>query len=214
MKAVFINGATGKMGTEVFSLLENDKNFKASDSIKTADLIIDFSRPESTIKILKTAVELNIPIIIGTTGFNKNELNQIKKASDHIPILLSYNLSTGIHKLKKILIKFLSDNNDLFDCKIIDIHHKNKIDSPSGTAIEIKKIIENNSNNKIKSIDIDSFREGEFYGIHEIIFSNEKQIINFKHEALSRKIFAAGAVEQIGKIITKSPGLYDLNSIN
>ena len=178
------------------------------------DLIIDFSRPESTINILKTAVELNIPIIIGTTGFNKNELNQIKKASDHIPILLSYNLSTGIHKLKKILIKFLSDNNDLFDCKIIDIHHKNKIDSPSGTAIEIKKIIENNSNNKIKSIDIDSFREGEFYGIHEIIFSNEKQIINFKHEALSRKIFAAGAVEQIGKIITKSTGLYDLNSIN
>jgi 4-hydroxy-tetrahydrodipicolinate reductase len=192
MKGVFINGATGKMGTEVFSLLENDKNFKASDSIKTADLIIDFSRPESTINILKTAVELNIPIIIGTTGFNKNELNQIKKASDHIPILLSYNLSTGIHKLKKILIKFLSDNNDLFDCKIID----------------------SNSNNKIKSIDIDSFREGEFYGIHEIIFSNEKQIINFKHEALSRKIFAAGAVEQIDKIITKSPGLYDLNSIN
>ena len=191
MKAVFINGATGKMGTEVFSLLENDKNFKASNSIKTADLIIDFSRPESTIKILKTAVELN-----------------------HIPILLSYNLSTGIHKLKKILINFLSDNNDLFDCKIIDIHHKNKIDSPSGTAIEIKKIIDSNSNNKIKSIDIDSFREGEFYGIHEIIFSNEKQIINFKHEALSRKIFAAGAVEQIGKIITKSPGLYDLNSIN
>jgi len=214
MKGVFINGATGKMGTEVFSLLENDKNFKASDSIKTADLIIDFSRPESTIKILKTAVELNIPIIIGTTGFNKNELDQIKKASEHIPILLSYNLSTGILKLKKILIKFLSDNNDLFDCKIIDIHHKNKIDSPSGTAIEIKKIIENNSNNKIKSIDIDSFREGEFYGIHEIIFSNEKQTINFKHEALSRKIFAAGAVEQIGKIITKSPGLYDLNSIN
>ena len=162
----------------------------------------------------KIAVELNIPIIIGTTGFNKNELNQIKKASDHIPILLSYNLSTGIHKLKKILIKFLSNNNDLFNCKIIDIHHKNKIDSPSGTAIEIKKIIENNSNNKIKSIDIDSFREGEFNGIHEIIFSNEKQIINFKHEALSRKIFAAGAVEQIGKIITKSSGLYDLNSIN
>ena len=87
-------------------------------------------------------------------------------------------------------------------------------DSPSGTAIEIKKIIDSNSNNKIKSIDIDSFREGEFYGIHEIIFSNEKQTINFKHEALSRKIFAAGAVEQIGKIITKSPGLYDLNSIN
>ena len=118
MKAVFINGATGKMGTEVFSLLENDKNFKASDSIKTADLIIDFSRPESTIKILKTSVELNIPIIIGTTGFNKNELNQIKKASDHIPILLSYNLSTGIHKLKKILINFLSDNSVISRCRI------------------------------------------------------------------------------------------------
>ena len=150
MKAVFINGATGKMGAEV-SLLENDKNFQVSNSIKTANLIIDFSRPESTINILKTAVELNIPIIIGTTGFNKNELNKIKKASDHIPILLSYNLSTGIHKLKKILINFLSDNNDLFDCKIIDIHHKNKIDSPSGTAIEIKKIIDITAIIKLKA---------------------------------------------------------------
>ena len=93
MKAVFINGATGKMGAEVFSLLENDKNFQVSNSIKTANLIIDFSRPESTINILKTAVELNIPIIIGTTGFNKNELNQIKKASqgrEAIIIKLNY----------------------------------------------------------------------------------------------------------------------------
>ena len=138
----------------------------------------------------------------------KNELNQIKKASDHIPVLLSYNLSTGIHKLKKILKKFLSDNNDLFDCKIIDIHHKNKIDSPSGTAIEIKKIIDSNSNNKIKSIDIDSFREGEFYGIHEIIFSNEKQTINFKHEALSRKIFADGAISIAKSMTGISPGMY------
>ena len=113
------------------------------ESIANCDAVIDFSRPESSLKILNQCLENKIPLVIGTTGFNNDQLQIIKEASKHIPLLLSYNMSKGIYALKKSIKDFLSKNKDMFECIIHEVHHKEKVDSPSGTAIELKEIIEN-----------------------------------------------------------------------
>ena len=151
------------------------------------------------------------PIIIGTTGFSQNEIKLIEKASKKIPIVLSYNMSKGIYYFKENIKQFLENNSDPFKCLITETHHTEKVDAPSGTAIELKEFIELNNNQKhITTIEIESKRILDVFGIHEIIFFNESDHISFKHEALSRNIFADGALSIAKLLNSKSPGMYSV----
>ena len=209
MSSIYINGLSGKMGITLKNLIKNEPNLEIVKTIKDSDLIIDFSRPESTMLVLQEAQQQIKPIIIGTTGFNDDEVKSIDEASKNIPILLSFNMSKGIFYLKKNIKNFLKDNLDSFECTISETHHTEKVDAPSGTAIELKKFIElNNNQNQISSIEIKSNRILDVFGIHEVIFYNENNHISFKHEALTRNIFADGAIFIAKSIMGRPPGMY------
>ena len=211
MKTIFVNGLSGKMGAAIQNLVSDESGFKIVKTVMDSDLIIDFSRPESTIHLLQEAEEHSKPMIIGTTGFSQNEIKLIEKASKKIPIVLSYNMSKGIYYFKKNIKQFLENNSDSFNCLITETHHTEKVDAPSGTAIELKKFIElNNDQKHITTIEIESKRILDVFGIHEIIFFNDSDHISFKHEALSRNIFADGALTIAKLANSKSPGMYSV----
>ena len=217
MNKLFLNGSSGKMGEAIKILLKKNTYFKVLDEdISNAhDCIIDFSRPEATIKLLENCKNknLSLPIVIGTTGFSDEQLKVIKNYSELFPILLSYNLSDGIYNMKKGIKSIVQDLKVPVNCIIEDIHHINKLDSPSGTALDIKNYIVNLSNNFINSINIISKREADFFGIHHVRFESDEMNISISHKALSRNIFAQGAINAAISLIDKKPGFYDLDAI-
>jgi 4-hydroxy-tetrahydrodipicolinate reductase len=209
MKAIFINGLSGKMGVAMKNLILDNPDFEIVKTISDSDVVIDFSRPESTMTLVQDAKEHKKPLIIGTTGFADNELKLIKEASKEIPIMLSFNMSKGIYYFKKNIKQFLKDNLDSMKCLISETHHTQKVDTPSGTAIELKKFIElNNDHKHITTIEIESKRILDVFGIHEVTFFNNNDRISFKHEALSRKIFADGAISIAKSMAGISQGMY------
>ena len=211
MLNLFVNGISGKMGSSIINLVSNIENVLITDSIIDCDVVVDFSRPESSLNIINKCIENKKPIVIGTTGFNDEQLQIIKEASQDIPVLLSYNMSKGIFFLKKSIKDFLHKNQHNFECVIHEVHHTEKVDSPSGTAIELEKTIQNNDTNKIiSSICIESKRVFGVNGIHEVRFFNNNDSIVFKHEALSRNIFSEGALAIAKSILKKEPNLYSV----
>ena len=211
MLNLFVNGISGKMGSSIINLVSNIENVLITDSIIDCDVVVDFSRPESSLNIINKCIENKKPIVIGTTGFNNEQLQTIKEASQVIPVSLSYNMSKGIFFLKESIKDFLHKNQHNFECVIHEVHHTEKVDSPSGTAIELEKTIQNNDTNKIiSSICIESKRVFGVNGIHEVRFFNNNDSIVFKHEALSRNIFSEGALAIAKSILKKEPNLYSV----
>ena len=210
MTNIYINGLSGKMGSSICDLSTNDKTISiVNDDIKNADVVIDFSRPDSSLKVLNQCIHYKKPLLIGTTGFNENQIKTIQEAAKEIPILLSFNMSKGIFTLKKSIKDFLSSNEHILECVIEEVHHKNKVDSPSGTAIELQTLIQdNNLSNNVTSINIKSERTLDVFGIHKVVFFNNSENIEFKHEALSRKVFANGAIKIAKLILNNEPKLY------
>ena len=210
MTNIYINGLSGKMGSSICDLSTNDETISiVNDDIKNADVVIDFSRPDSSLKVLNQCIHYKKPLLIGTTGFNENQIKTIQEAAKEIPILLSFNMSKGIFTLKKSIKDFLSSNEHILECVIEEVHHKNKVDSPSGTAIELQTLIkDNNLSNNITSINIKSERTLDVFGIHKVVFFNNSENIEFKHEALSRKVFANGAIKIAKLILNNEPKLY------
>jgi 4-hydroxy-tetrahydrodipicolinate reductase len=215
MIKVMINGASGNMGTKVSNLIKNDSFLvECNDDISCSDLVIDFSQPCATKKILKKCVTAKKPIIIGTTGFTNDELNEIREAANSIPIVLAANMSRGIFYLKKSLASFIHNNQDKLRCFIEETHHLEKVDKPSGTAIELKKfIIEHDDNNFIQDVKIKSNRVADIFGTHKIMFCSENETVCFSHEALSREIFAEGAITCAKSIDFNKPNLYSFEDI-
>ena len=215
MLKLFINGSSGKMGLSLINLINQNKGFDLiSDDISLSDVVIDFSHPSSTLNIVKECSSKEIPLIIGTTGLNEEILNEITTASKNIPILLASNMSIGILQLKRSIYDFLKLNENKIDCFIEEIHHSKKVDSPSGTAIELNDFIDHIDDKKnVSSIKINSKRIDDIFGIHKITFTNEETSIYFKHEALSRDIFASGALECASKINKLESNIYKFEDI-
>ena len=177
-------------------------NIKALDfQVKGIDLnslsaVIDFSSPEGFIVSVNFCLKNKLPLISGTTGLKEEHLKLVKIAKKSIPILIAANMSIGIAGLKKSIQEYVLSTSVSSNCKIIEIHHTNKKDSPSGTALEILKFLENLPGSKIDGpIDVQSHRIGNIFGIHRIFFENEEGITTFQHIANSRNIFAIGALQ-------------------
>ncbi|MBL6902920.1 MAG: 4-hydroxy-tetrahydrodipicolinate reductase [SAR86 cluster bacterium] len=211
MTGIYINGVSGKMGTNLLKLCANDKNIKICDDLNddSLEVIIDFSHPDSTLKLLKSLPTQKISLIIGTTGLKEEHFQYIEEISKDKRILIAPNLSKGISVFKNTIVEFIKTNDKELHCLIEETHHDQKIDSPSGTAIELKKIIEsNNTKNLIADIEIISKRTGKIFGIHEIIFYKDTKKIQFKHESKSRNIYSDGALQAAHWIKDKEEGLY------
>lgn len=192
---------------------------------KDFDVIIDFSNHMLVDDLLEFAINNKKNILIATTGHSDNQIEKIKLASKKIAIIKATNTSYGINVLNKIIsyaTKMLKD----YDIEIIESHHNRKIDAPSGTANTLLDIIDtslgenrtriygrNNLKREEKEIGIHSIRAGNIVGEHTIMYTNNDEIIEVKHKALSRKIFADGAIKLVDKLYKLENGLYDISEI-
>ncbi len=247
-----ITGCMGRMGRQLIKTSKTNKNFKlvsltenriinknimgirpnlnTENAFKKANVIIDFTVPKCTLEVLKIASKLKKRVVIGTTGFTKNEENIIKKYSRKIPILKAGNMSLGVNLLMylaEIVSKSLNNN---FLSKVFEVHHKNKKDYPSGTALMLGKGIAVGKNKDFygligkkylnkksfpygKKINFNSLRKGSVIGKHEVSFSSGKEIVSLNHEAFDRALFSEGALTAARWIIGKKPGLYSMRNV-
>tara|TARA_B100000941_G_scaffold265905_1_gene220811 strand:- start:326 stop:1069 length:744 start_codon:yes stop_codon:yes gene_type:complete len=205
-------------------------SLNTEEAFKKANLIIDFTVPKCTFEVLKIALKLKKKVVIGTTGFSKNEENIIKGYSKKIAILKAGNMSLGINLLMyltEITSKSLGNN---FLSKIFEIHHKHKKDYPSGTALMLGKGIAVGKNKDFykllgkkylnkktfpygKKINFNSLRKDEVIGEHEVKFSSGKEIITLNHEAFDRALYSEGALAAAKWLMNKKPGLYSMRNL-
>ena len=199
-------------------------------TFKKVNLIIDFTIPKCTFQVLKIASKLKKRVVIGTTGFTKNEEKLIKKFSKKIPILKAGNMSLGINLLMYLTEIASSSLGKKFLSKIFEVHHRHKKDYPSGTALMLGKGIALGKNKNFynllgkkylnkktfpygNKINFNSVRKGEIIGEHEVKFSNGKEIITLNHEAFDRALYSEGALSAAKWLMTKKPGLYSMRDL-
>ena len=199
---------------------------KMSDVEESADVIIDFSHHSTIDDVLGYATKTKTPLVIATTGFNEDELGKIKEASSIIPIFHSSNMSLGVNVLVK-LVKEAAKALNGFDIEIIEKHHNKKLDAPSGTAVMIangiKEVLpdteciygrygrsEKRSSNEVG---IHAIRGGTIVGEHTAIFAGHDEIVEIKHTAQSKDIFAKGAIAAAKFLVSQKAGYYNMNNI-
>jgi len=175
-------------------------------------VLIDFSEAKFSLKAVEYSKNLHIPLVLATTGYEDEELNIIRKASQFMPLLQASNTSLGIAFLKKI-IDLTSDSFSYFDnLEILETHHQDKKDSPSGTALDLANFLSERIKGK-DSIPIESQRTGDTAGEHKIILSKEAERIELTHKALDRSIYAKGALAGAKWLNSKPNGLYSMSDI-
>ncbi len=247
-----ISGCMGRMGQQLIKSSKKNINFKlvsltesrliskkfsgikpelnSHKAFKKSDVIIDFTVPSCTLEILKIASKLKKRVVIGTTGFDRNQENLIRKYSKKIPILKAGNMSLGVNLLMYLTEIASKSLNDEFLTKISEVHHKHKKDYPSGTALMLGKGIANGKNKNLynlmgktflnkknfpygKKINFNSIRKGEIIGEHEVKFSSGKEIISLNHEAFDRTLYSDGALTASKWLMKKKPGLYSMRDL-
>lgn len=248
MIKVLINGCNGRMGQEVVKAIvdtpeieilcgvdrqDNENNsFPVFTDISKIDLIpdviIDFSIPEATFKILEFAKANKIPTVVATTGFSEEQLEKIEEYSKEFPIFRSANMSYETNLMAKLIAELAQKLPDS-DIEIVETHHNRKIDSPSGTALILADSINNSLNNEMyyeynrhskrekrnkKEIGIHSIRGGNEVGKHTVLFFGNNESFEITHTVNSRGVFANGAVKAAFFIVNKEAGhLYNMNDM-
>ena len=199
---------------------------KMSEVEELADVIIDFSHHSTIEDTLSYAIKTKTPIVIATTGFNDEELAKIKKASNIIPIFHSSNMSLGVNVLVK-LVKEAAKSLNGFDIEIIEKHHNKKLDAPSGTAVMIangvKEVLPDSEyiygrhgrsdKRSSNEIGIHAIRGGTIVGEHTTIFAGHDEVVEIKHSAQSKDIFAKGAIAAAKFLVKQEAGYYNMNNM-
>lgn len=217
-------------GFDVNSVERNYPVFRSpTDFSGEADAVIDFSNPAALDSLLSFCTERKIPLVLATTGFSDAQLGQIKEASQQVAIFRSANMSLGINVLLELVKKAATVLGDSYDIEIVEKHHNRKVDAPSGTALMIADAAASGLNFKPeyiyerhsvrqsrdkKEIGISAVRGGTIVGVHEIMFAGRDEIIEIKHTAMSREIFANGAVKAAKYLAAgRAPGMYDMSML-
>lgn len=226
-----IAGACGKMGRRIFELASLDKDFEValalerkgtpligkemgklkvssnSDGMFLIDVLIDFTVPEASEINLDYAAKYRKAIVLGTTGFNDQQLKKIEEVSAVVPVVFSPNMSVGVNVLFKLLPEVASRLGNDYGIEIVEAHHKSKKDSPSGTAKKMGQVLAEAAK---KEIPIHALRLGDIIGDHTVIFCGNSERIEIKHQAHSRDPFAFGALKAAKWIASKPAGLYSM----
>lgn len=238
---IIINGAGGRMGRALSALAQTkgvevvaavDLFVKEEGMLSSleeytaeADCILDFSNHAGTQDLLDYALKRNFPVVIATTGHTQQELELIREAGAKVPVFYSGNMSLGIALLTQLARQAAKMFPDA-DVEIVESHHNQKLDVPSGTALMLAKAVQEarpestllvgrheNGKRTKEEIGIHSLRMGNTVGIHEVIVNTGTQIITLKHEAQDRSLFAEGALSAAAFITGKEPGLYCMDDI-
>ncbi len=249
MTRIIMHGCNGKMGQVISKLIAADPETEMVAGIDPytglsnaypvfetpaqcdipAEVIIDFSTAKAIPDLLQYAIRTQIPVVLCTTGLDSDTIRQIHEASEQVPILFSANMSLGVNLLISLAQKataILAGAN--FDIEIIEKHHNQKIDAPSGTALAIADAINETLNNEytykydrsqerikrpVKEIGIHAVRGGTIVGEHSIIYAGQDEIIELKHNANSKEVFAVGAVNAAKFLAGKPVGLYNMGHV-
>lgn len=244
MTKIIISGANGRMGKVIANVISTrddcevvagvDLNTDSTDFPiysnindveENADVIIDFTNPVQLPNLLEYVKNNNISLVIGTTGYSDEQKEMIKEASKTAPIFFTYNMSIGVNLLANLAKKAVAVLGNDFDIEIVEKHHNQKIDAPSGTALMLADAICEEIDKPMKyeydrhskrekrtkdEIGMHAIRGGTIVGEHEIIFAGRDEIITLSHSARSKEIFAVGAVNAAVYMSGKNAGLYDM----
>ena len=238
---IIVNGACGRMGKALRAIM-NERAVETAAAVDPfageegilssladfsgeADCIIDFSNHTGAPALAEFAAKSKLPLVVATTGHTEDELAAIREAAKSVPVFYSGNMSLGIAvltELVKTAVKMFPDA----DIEIVESHHNQKLDVPSGTALMLARAAQSvrpdsnllvgrheNGKRTKSEIGIHSLRMGNTVGIHEVIINTGSQIISLKHEAQDRSLFAEGALAAAQFIIGKEPGLYNMDNI-
>ncbi|MBQ4030201.1 MAG: 4-hydroxy-tetrahydrodipicolinate reductase [Bacilli bacterium] len=232
---VLINGINGKMGQVLQNEINNTDNMKVvagisrndnpEDIKEKIDVIIDFSTPEGSLNILKYAKKNNIPVVIATTGFTEEQQKEILDYSKDLPIFQSSNMSFEINLMCDIVSKLAKQLTNS-DIEIVEVHHRNKVDAPSGTALMLANSINEDSDREYvydrhskkqkrtdREIGISSIRGGTEVGKHTVYFFGDNESFEITHTVNSRSIFAKGAIKAAEYLINKPNGFYNMKDL-
>lgn len=244
---VLLSGACGKMGNAVTRCCKEDENlkiiagvdrvealydypiFKSFDDVNvTPDVIIDFSNVSVLDSLLKYAIKNNIPVVLATTGYSEVQIAQIKDAANKIPVFFTANMSLGVNLLSSLAKYAAGILGGDFDIEIVEKHHNQKLDAPSGTALMLANAVNEVFDDKYNyeydrhskrqkrpknEIGIHAIRGGTIVGEHDVIFAGHDEVITLSHSAQSKEVFASGSIKAAKFIIGKPCGLYDMCSI-
>lgn len=200
---------------------------RAADVNVDFDVIADFSRPQTLDEVIALSDRYERPVIIATTGYDENGMKKIEALSKRRAVLMSGNMSFGVTLLTALLEKAAAALGDGFDAEIVEKHHNQKADAPSGTALMLARSVQSarpesriicgrsgaNCKRDKNDISISSVRGGTVVGEHEVMFLGNDEIITLSHSAFSRKIFAVGAVKAAKFLIGKKPALYGMRDV-
>ena len=199
-------------------------------NLSQTDIIIDFSIPEATLALAEICKSQDKGMVIGTTGFEKDQLRYLEECSANIPIFMSPNMSVGVNVLFKLVRMASEAFGEEVDCEIFEAHHSQKIDAPSGTAVRIGEILADTRSVDIKNvgkygreglvgkrtqqeIGFSSIRGGDIVGDHTVFFIGEGERVEITHRAQSRVNFAQGAIRAARFLSDKKNGLYDMEQL-
>lgn len=249
MVRVIMHGCNGKMGQVITGLIAKDEEAQIvagidpfddghnaypvfpsfHDCIVKADVIIDFAAAKAVDGLLEYSVKNNVPVVLCTTGLTEEQTAKAREASKQVAVLKSANMSLGINTLFKLLkqaAEILAPAG--FDMEIVEKHHNQKVDAPSGTALaladSLKEALDDGyyyqfdrskerKKREEKEIGISAVRGGTIVGEHEVFFCGEDEVIEFKHTAFSKSVFAKGAIEAAKFLAGKPAGMYDMSDV-
>lgn len=248
MTQIAICGANGKMGKVIYDVISNRNDCKVISGIDIntekyadfpivskpnelpvkPDVIIDFSNPASLDGLIEYGLTTGCGIVFATTGYSSEQIAKIKKTAEQIPVFFTFNMSLGINLLVELSKKAAALLGGQFDIEIVEKHHNQKIDAPSGTAImladAINEVLDNSNQytydrhsqrkkREKNEIGIHSVRGGTIVGDHEVIFAGRDEVITLSHHASSKEVFAVGSVNAAVFISGKKSGLYDMSQL-
>ena len=249
MVKIILHGCNGRMGRVITNLVEKDENVEIVAGVDVfqkidneypvfssinecnveADVIIDFANVSAVDDLLEYSRNKKVPVVLCTTGLSKEQVKKIDEVAKEVAIVYSANMSLGINTLFKILSSISSLLSDAgFDIEIVEKHHNQKLDAPSGTALALADVINKELNGELeyvynrsdvrqkrgkKELGISAVRGGTIVGEHEIIFAGEEEVIEIKHTAYSRNVFAKGAIEAAKFLKNKEPKKYTMRDV-
>lgn len=249
MIKMMMHGCNGKMGRMITEIVKGDENaqivagvdtytevtndYPVFDSIEKCDVdvdvVIDFSNAAAVDALLDYCLMKKLPVVLCTTGLSEEQLKKVEDASKEIAVLKSANMSLGINLLMKLLqdaAKVLAPAG--YDIEVVERHHNQKLDAPSGTALALADSVNEALGNEYhyiydrsqvrqkrdkKEIGISAVRGGTIVGQHEVIFAGTDEVIEFHHTAYSRSVFGKGAVEAGKFLAGKEAGMYDMSDV-
>lgn len=249
MVNIIMNGCNGKMGQKITEIVKADPEaaivagvdlydgisntypvYKSLSEVKeAADVVIDFSNAKGTDELIDACRDKKLPVVLCTTGLSPEQIDRVNELSKEVPVLRSANMSLGINMLLKLLKEATATLAPAgFDIEIVEKHHNQKVDAPSGTALALADSINSELNNEYnyvydrsqvrekrsqKEIGISAVRGGTIVGDHDVIYAGEDEVITFSHRAYSKAVFGKGAVQAAKFLKGQKPGMYDMSDV-